>query len=144
MATPDESTFPAASPLVTQQDSGAIAALLWAHKAFIIITVTICAASAAVIAFMLPKWYEATVNIVPPNNQSAGLGGLLGNVSSALKDIGLSKLSGGSSSSGYYMVILTSRSFQDSLIIASTLRGNMKYPTRCTNMCGLNSKTTSR
>lgn len=65
----------------------------------------------------MPQWYSATVNIVPPNNQSSGLGGLLGNVTSALKDIGLSKLSGGGGNSGYtYMVILTSRSFQDSLI----------------------------
>ncbi|GAB1429280.1 Wzz/FepE/Etk N-terminal domain-containing protein [Ignavibacteria bacterium] len=81
------------------------------------LSVVFITGAAAFIAFLLPQWYTATVNIVPPDNQNSGLGGLLGNVTSALEDIGLSKLSGGSGNTGYtYMVILTSRSFQDSLI----------------------------
>lgn len=119
MATTDDPTITVHPQNLTpaSHDTGAVVALLWAHKIFILLTITVFAAISAVVAFMMPKWYEATVNIVPPNNQNSALGGLLGNVSSALKDIGLSKLSGGSSNSGYsYMVILTSRSFQDSLI----------------------------
>ncbi len=90
--------------------------LLWHHKIFIIITCVVITGASAIIAFLLPQWYEATVNIVPPNSQGSGLSGLLGNVSSALKDIGLNKLSGSSNNGYTYMVILTSRSFQDSLI----------------------------
>lgn len=117
------------NPTSANNDTNAVFALLWMHKVFILLTIAVFAVTSTIVAFIMPKWYEATVNIVPPNNQSSGLGGLLGNVSSALKDIGLSKLSGGSSSSGYsYMVILTSRSFQDSLIRRFDLAREYEIP----------------
>lgn len=97
-------------------ETAGIVLLLWSHKLFVVLSVVFITAAAAIIAFLLPQWYSATVNMVPPNNQSSGIGGLLGNVTSALKDIGLSKLSGSSNSGYTYMVILNSRSFQDSLI----------------------------
>lgn len=130
MSTPENSAPASTPPHDASASAPVVATLLWAHKVFILLTVLIVAGASAIVAFMLPKWYEATVNIVPPNNQSSALGGLLGNVTSALKDIGLSKLSGGgSSASGYsYMVILTSRSFQDSLISRFNLAEEYEIP----------------
>ena len=77
--------------------------------------VIIAGVIASVVAFMMPPWYKATVNIVPPNNPGGALGGMLGGMTSALKDIGLSKL-GGKSESYTYLTVLESRSFKDSLI----------------------------
>jgi LPS O-antigen subunit length determinant protein (WzzB/FepE family) len=84
-------------------------------KLFISIMVIIAGVIASVVAFMMPPWYKATVNIVPPNNPGGALGGMLGGMTSALKDIGLSKL-GGKSESYTYLTVLESRSFKDSLI----------------------------
>jgi tyrosine-protein kinase Etk/Wzc len=89
--------------------------LLWRKKLFISIMVIIAGVIASVVAFMMPPWYKATVNIVPPNNPGGALGGMLGGMTSALKDIGLSKL-GGKSESYTYLTVLESRSFKDSLI----------------------------
>jgi LPS O-antigen subunit length determinant protein (WzzB/FepE family) len=89
--------------------------LLWRKKLFISIMVIIAGVIASVVAFMMPPWYKATVNIVPPNNPGGALGGMLGGMTSALKDIGLSIL-GGKSESYTYLTVLESRSFKDSLI----------------------------
>ena len=82
---------------------------------------------ATVVAFMMPPWYKATVNIVPPNNPGGALGGMLGGMTSALKDIGLSKL-GGKSESYTYLTVLESRSLKDSLIHEFSLHEEYELP----------------
>lgn len=80
---------------------------------FTLITTTI----SVVVAFLLPVWYAATTNLVPSNSsqESAGIGGTA--ISSALKEFGLTKMSGSSSSEQYsYIVILQSRTVVDSII----------------------------
>ncbi len=101
--------------------------LLWRNKLFISIMVIIAGAIATAVAFMMPPWYKATVNIVPPNNPGGALSGMLGGMTSALKDIGLSKL-GGKSESYTYLTVLESRSFKDSLIHEFKLHEEYELP----------------
>ncbi|MBK7986996.1 MAG: hypothetical protein IPK11_08805 [Ignavibacteria bacterium] len=101
--------------------------LLWRNKLFISLMVIIAGAIAAVVAFMMPSWYKATVNIVPPNNPGGALSSMLGGMTSALKDIGLSKL-GGKNESYTYLTILESRSFKDSLIHEFKLHEEYELP----------------
>lgn len=70
-----------------------------------------------VVAFMLPVWYAATTNLVPSTSsqESSGLGGTA--ISSALKEFGLTKMTGNSGGEQYsYIVILQSRTVVDSII----------------------------
>lgn len=108
--------------------------LLWQNKLLITIMVIIAGAAAAGIAIMMPSWYKATVNIVPPNNPGGALSSMLGGMSSALKDFGLSKL-GGKNESYTYLTILESRSFKDSLIHEFKLHEEYELPD--TNMKAL-------
>ncbi len=89
--------------------------LLFKHKIFILSFTIITAIASVIIAFMLPLWYTAQVNVVPPKDAS-GTSGLMGSVTSALKDFGLSKLGGKSGDSYSFIVILESRSVVDSMI----------------------------
>ncbi len=63
-----------------------------------------------------PNWYAATVTFVPPQMKSTGLGGMLGGITSALQDFGLSKVGGGGGAGYTHGVILRSRMLKDSLI----------------------------
>ncbi len=103
-------------------------ALLLRHKIFLLITTIVIAGIALGVTLTLPNWYDATVNFVPPSNNQSGVSGMLGNVSSALKDIGLTKLGGKSSESYSYIVILQSRSFLDSLITRFDLAKDYNIP----------------
>ena len=70
-----------------------------------------------VVAFLLPVWYAATTNLVPSTSsqESSGLGGTA--ISSALKEFGLTKMTGNSGGEQYsYIVILQSRTVVDSII----------------------------
>jgi uncharacterized protein involved in exopolysaccharide biosynthesis len=103
-------------------------ALLLRHKLFISLTTIAAGVIALVISLLMPNWYDATINFVPPNNPQSGMSGMLGNVSSALKDIGLNKLGGKSGESYSYIVILQSRTFLDSLITRFELAKEYELP----------------
>lgn len=103
-------------------------ALLLQHKIFLSITTFVIACIAFAITLTFPNWYDATINFVPPSNNQSGISGMLGNVSSALKDIGLSKVGGKSGESYSYIVILQSRSFLDSLIARFDLAKDYNIP----------------
>lgn len=84
---------------------------------FIVIFTTIITLGSVAVAFLLPKWYAATTNLVPSSssNESAGIGGTA--ITSALREFGLTKMTGSSSGEQYsYIVILQSRTVIDSII----------------------------
>lgn len=68
--------------------------------------------------YMVPKEYQASITVVPPNKSSSPLENAVGSISSSLKDMGFSKLVGGrSGESGYSrLAVLSSRSVVDSMI----------------------------
>lgn len=97
-------------------------ALLYRHRKFIAIVILLAAVVSVVISLLMPNWYTATANVVPPQNSMSGLDGAMGSISSTLKDIGLSKV-GGSSGSGYSLtVIMESKAVKDSMIKRFDLR----------------------
>lgn len=99
-----------------------LTALLFKHKKIIIATVFAAAIISTAVAFLLPVWYTASVNAVPPQTSMSGLESAMGNISSTLRDIGLARV-GGSSASGYSLtVVLLSRSVKDSIIKKYNLR----------------------
>lgn len=64
----------------------------------------------------LPEYFKATINCVPPSQQMGGMGGMLGGISSTLKDIGLAKLGGSSGETYEFITILFTRTIRDSMI----------------------------
>lgn len=75
----------------------------------------IAGASAYLWARTLPEYYESMINCVPPRVDPSASAGALGGISSALKDVGLSKL-GGKTDTYEFMALLFSRSLRDSIV----------------------------
>lgn len=96
--------------------------LLMKHKLFIILFTVITTGIAAGIAFFLPNEFMATVSVVPPKTSSSMFESAMSNVSSALRDIGLTKLGSGQVEGYTFMVILQSRSVIDSMITKFKLK----------------------
>jgi len=91
--------------------------VLLRYKVFVIITVFVITIASVVIAMQLPKWYSATANVVHPQHSGTAFEGALSNITSKLKDFGLSKIGGSGGGSNYdFIVVLESRSIKDSLI----------------------------
>ena len=91
--------------------------LLFKHKWYIIITTIIAAIVSIIYSLSLPNWYSASINVVPPKSAGNILEQAMGGLSSALKEVGLSKLSGGKTGDQYsFSVILNSRTIADSII----------------------------
>lgn len=93
-----------------------LAAVLIRYKWFILLFTLIGTIVAAVVAFIMPNWYSSTVNVVPPKSTSLGFEGMMNNLSSTLKDIGLTKLGGKGEGAYSLLVILDSRTVKDSII----------------------------
>jgi uncharacterized protein involved in exopolysaccharide biosynthesis len=83
---------------------------------FLLILTLLGGIISTIVAFNLQKWYASGCNLVPSTSSQESTGG--GSVlSSALKEFGITKMSGSSSSDAYsYLVILNSRTVVDSLI----------------------------
>jgi len=92
-------------------------ALIVKHKYFVFGFTLLSTLVAVIISFfVLKNEYKSTVNVVPPQQQD-GLQGAMTAISSTLRDIGLSKLTGKSASDNYsFIVILMSRTVMDSII----------------------------
>lgn len=92
-------------------------ALLWKHKRYIIIATFVMAVASIIYSLLLPNWYSSTASVVPPKNAGNILDQAMGGLSSTLKEIGLSKLTGGKGGDQYdFQVILESRTVKDSII----------------------------
>ncbi len=103
-------------------DSFLFFAFLYKIKYFIIIFVILVTAVAVYLSLQMDNWYASTANLVPPKKEGFSLDGASGGISSALKNIGLTKI-GDKSGSGYsYLVILQSRTVKDSIIKKYNLR----------------------
>lgn len=98
-------------------ESFQIFALLFKNKWFISGVTFLGIVVSVVISLMLPNWYLATTNVVPPSQDDTGLGSAISGISSALREFGLSKLGGSGGGEAYsFIVILQSRSVVDSMI----------------------------
>ncbi len=99
------------------QDSTYFFGVVIKHWKFITYFTIITTLISLIVAFLLPVWYAATTNLVPSTSsqESAGIGGTA--ISSALKEFGLTKMTGSSGGEQYsYIVILQSRTVIDSII----------------------------
>lgn len=91
--------------------------LLFKHKWYILLATLVAAIVSIIYSLSLPNWYSASINVVPPKSAGNVLEQAMGGLSSALKEVGLSKLTGGKSGDQYsFSVILNSRTIADSLI----------------------------
>lgn len=86
------------------------------NKWFILLSTFIVSAVSAFVIFQLPVYYASTISALPPKKSGGGMDGLVGGLSSSLKEFGLTKLAGKKDGSYEFMVILQSRSMLDSLI----------------------------
>jgi uncharacterized protein involved in exopolysaccharide biosynthesis len=97
-------------------DALKVLAILLRHKVFIFASVLVVTAAALVYSLTMDNWYAATVSMVPPKRSPSGMDGMLSGVTSALKDIGLSKVGGKGGESYDYIVFLNSRRLRDTII----------------------------
>jgi len=103
-------------------DSLIILAALLRYKYFIIGFTVIVTAITGLYWFSQPNYYKATINLVPPKTSGSSFESMIGNISSTLRNFGLSKI--GPKTDGQYSpsVILESRTVQDSIIEIFNLR----------------------
>ncbi len=93
------------------------------YKYLIIIITTLVTAAAVFIALKMPDWYSSTVTLLPPRNTSSFMSNALGNISTALKDFGITKIGSKSNDPTYsFASVLESRNVKDSIIKRFNLR----------------------
>jgi len=104
--------------VLTEFDSVYFTGLLYKYKITIIIFVVIATIASVIISLLLPNWYASSSNLIPPKQSGSLLQGAIGNISSALKDFGLTKMggSGGAAEQNSFLVVLESRTVKDSII----------------------------
>lgn len=103
--------------MVSNRDTTNLIYILIRYKKFLLIFVSILTLSSIIIAFLLPNQFIAVVNTIPPKTTASTMEGLLGGLSSTLRDIGLTKLAGKTEGMYSFLVILDSRSVKDSIIL---------------------------
>ncbi|MBM2815928.1 MAG: lipopolysaccharide biosynthesis protein [Ignavibacteria bacterium] len=90
--------------------------LLFRFKYWILSIVLIITGLSIILSLYLPNYYTALVNVVPPKSGSTGMEGAMGNITSALREFGMTQVGG--KTEGYsLMAVLKSRSLLDSIII---------------------------
>ncbi len=80
----------------------------------IVINFLIVCILAAVLSFILPKWYTATTSILPPEEEGLGLG--LSSMLSSLPVSGLGGLAGMTTPGAIYVAILESRTVREGVV----------------------------
>jgi tyrosine-protein kinase Etk/Wzc len=93
-----------------------LALLISQRRLILVVTLVATLVAAAGSWLLLDNWYLATVSAVPPRRSGSVLDGLTGNISSTLKDFGLTKLAGGKTDGYTHVVVLQSRRMQDTII----------------------------
>lgn len=84
----------------------------WIITFFVIVSTV----AGLIISLLLPNEYTALVNAVPPKTSSNAFESVLGGLTSTLRDIGLTKLSGKTEGMYSLLVVLDSKSVKDSII----------------------------
>ena len=121
-----------ASRQVSWRDAMPTSALLWDRRGWLLRVTLIGLAVATVVAFVIPKRYESTVQLMPPDPQSmsnaAMIAAMTGSVGLPSGAAGLaSTLIGGKSSGATFVSIVRSRTVQDDLIDRFNLRKVYRY-----------------
>ncbi|TAE28730.1 MAG: hypothetical protein EAZ92_07810 [Candidatus Kapaibacterium sp.] len=123
--TPSQESSPVTSPANTtphqnslRHDVLRILALLVKERVLIASVTLAAILCSGVIAYVfMPNWYASAVNAVPAKRTGSGLDALTGGLSSALKDVGLSKIGGRTSGESYsFTVLMNSRRMKDTII----------------------------
>ena len=111
------------------QDSTYFFLTLSKYKRFLIIFTLLGAIGSTIAAFVLPKWYASSTNLVPSNSSQDNTSIAGSAISSTLKEFGLTKMTGSGTQDQYsYIVILQSRSVVDSIIEKYELHKVYKIP----------------
>lgn len=111
------------------QDSTYFFLTLSKYKRFLIIFTLLGAIGSVIAAFVLPKWYASSTNLVPSNSSQDNTSIAGSAISSTLKEFGLTKMTGSGTQDQYsYIVILQSRSVVDSIIEKYELHKVYKIP----------------
>lgn len=103
--------------------SAQLVQLLHSRRRFLIYAVLLGTSLSIAAAFLMPKRYESTARLMPPDNQmnpmlSMLMGGLADKIPASIS----SGLTGGKSSSGLFAGVLASRTIKDKLIDEFDLR----------------------
>ena len=86
------------------------------YKWFVSITVVLATIASVVLTLQMDNWYSSTANAVPSKSQGSMFENMLGGISSALKEFGMTKLGGAGGESYDFIVLMQSRTVMDSLI----------------------------
>lgn len=105
-----------------QFDSFRILAEIIRFKYLIIIFTLITTAVMGVYIFSEPNWYASTANLIPPKSSGSAFEGMMGNLSSTLRNFGLSKVGPKTDGSYSMSILLDNRTVKDSIIKKYQLR----------------------
>lgn len=91
--------------------------ILFRHKALILwVTAIVTIATGAYAFLFMPDYYKARAVILPARHEGGGLDNIASGISSSLKDIGLSKLGGGSEESYTPLSLMQSRELMAKMV----------------------------
>ena len=99
-----------------QFDSFRILAEIIRFKYLIIIFTIVATAAMGYYIFTQPNWYSSTINLIPPKSSGSAFEGMLGNLSSTLRNIGLTKIGPKTDGSYSMSILLDNRTVKDSII----------------------------
>jgi capsule polysaccharide export protein KpsE/RkpR len=114
-----EDNVPQTSPTLT------MLYLLWHNRRFLGLSAAIGFVLSVILAFIIPKEYKSTVQLMPPDSQSSGAASLAAFAGAALPSAlagQASSLLGTKTPTATFQVILSSRTVQDDLINRFDLR----------------------
>lgn len=88
------------------------------HKKLILIVTVVTVVLTGVYCFVfMPDWYQATAKVLPARQSGGLLESLSGGLSSTIKDLGISKIGGGSSEGSYSpLSLLGSRELREGIV----------------------------
>ena len=105
-----------------QFDSFRVLAEILRFKYLIIIFTLLVTAAMGVYIFTQPNWYASTTNLIPPKSSGSAFEGMMGNLSSTLRNFGLSKIGPKTDGSYSMSILLDNRTVKDSIIRKYQLR----------------------
>jgi len=96
--------------------------LLWSRRRFVAGILVVGMTISLVVALCLPKEYQSTVRLMPPDSKTGAMGLLAGLMSEGGAGIGLGDLLGSKTPSALFINILQSRTVQDRIVDRFNLR----------------------
>ena len=97
-------------------DSFKLLAEIIRYKYLILLITLLCTVAMTIYMLYQPNYYVSTANLIPPKSSGSAFEGLMGNLSSTLRNFGLTKIGPKTDGSYSMNILLDNRTVKDSII----------------------------